>query len=225
MKCSGWDANLPIWIKSNSQIDSILISSSSIHPLPFTHPSVGSPQPNANPSSFMQMTIIISFPSHNQKACTASDIWICKQFTNGRNQILLFLLIIHGQLHEQLNLQLYLIISLLSLRTLYSCAHSLLAYYDCHKTAHECCCLSVLSEKPMLQTKNNDTFPFWESWLWSWLKCNYSPPGHWWWWLAKTYSFKTYMFLCESIVLLKFKSFCSFGSPQVDKWLAFWINS
>lgn len=223
MKCSGWDANLPIWIKSNSQIDSILISSSSIHCHSLTHQC--SPQPNANPSSFMQMTIIISLPSHNQKTCTASDIWICKQFTNGRNQILLFLLIIHGQLLEQLNLQLYLIISLLSLRTLYSCAHSLLAYYDCHKTAHECCCLSVLSEKPMLQTKNNDTFPFWESWLWSWLKCNYSPPGHWLWWLAITYSFKTYMFLCESIVLLKFKSFCSFGSPQMDKWLAFRINS
>lgn len=197
-----------------------------IHPLPFTHPSVFTAAECKSVLVYADDNYyFLSQPANNQKTCTASDIWICKQFTNGRNQILLFLLIIHGQLLEQLNLQLYLIISLLSLRTLYSCAHSLLAYYDCHKTAHECCCLSVLSEKPMLQTKNNDTFPFWESWLWSWLKCNYSPPGHWLWWLAITYSFKTYMFLCESIVLLKFKSFCSFGSPQVDKWLGFWINS
>lgn len=133
-----------------------------IHPLPFTHPSVFTAAECKSVLVYADDNYyFLSQPANNQKTCTASDIWICKQFTNGRNQILLFLLIIHGQLLEQLNLQLYLIISLLSLRTLYSCAHSLLAYYDCHKTAHECCCLSVLSEKPMLQTKNNDTFPFW----------------------------------------------------------------
>lgn len=38
--------------------------------------------------------------------------------------------------------------------------------------------LSVLPEKNILQTRNNDTFPYWESWRWSRLKCNYSLYGH-----------------------------------------------